>query len=78
MADDQITVLRDLARQAAELSRLIQEIKVWSDYVYIAVMQGDPRFTKAEFASPTFDQAAFDKKWASSGRAFPPQYAVTG
>jgi hypothetical protein len=48
------------------------------DYLHVAVMRGDPRFAKPEYAKPGFDCEAFDRDWQARGKRVPTQTEVFG
>jgi hypothetical protein len=48
------------------------------DYLNVAVMRGDPRFARTEFAKADFDCAAFDEQWAAKGKRVPSMAEVFG
>lgn len=64
----------DLAEIGAGIRRNLAEtiaLRERIDYLHVAVMRGDPRFAKAEYANPDFDTAAFDTDWARRGKRVP-------
>jgi hypothetical protein len=48
------------------------------DYLFVAVMRGDPRFTKPEHANPAFDAASFDADWLARGKRVPSREECLG
>lgn len=42
-----------------------------ADYIYVAVMQGDPRFCKSAHIRADFNRSEFDYKWRLAGKRVP-------
>jgi hypothetical protein len=69
------------AETRADIGNLGRNVRALServDYLHVAVMRGDPRFTKLEYANPEFDGAAFDADCLRRGKRVPDMAEVFG
>lgn len=72
---------RQINDLASKINRNLQETKALRervDYLNVAVMRGDPRYAREEFADPSFDTAEFDSQWSSRGKRVPPIEEIFG
>lgn len=67
-----------VASGISALSRSVRGLCERVDYLHVAVMRGDPRFAKPEYANPDFDAAAFDREWERRGKRVPTSAEVFG
>ena len=74
MMDELYSIGAAIVRNAAETTALRERV----DYLNVAVMRGDPRFAKTEYANPDFDCDAFDREWAAKGKRVPTMDEVFG
>ena len=63
-----------IGRNTAGTTALAERV----DYLNVAVMRGDPRFSRDEYAKADFDCDAFDQWWRSKGKRVPSMEEVFG
>lgn len=61
-------------RHARDVTALRERV----DYLTVAAMRGDSRFTKAEFVDPAFDSVKFDENWVARGKRVPTANEIFG
>jgi hypothetical protein len=64
----------DLAALGADIAQNLAgtiALREMVDYLYVAVMRGDPRFCRPEYAKPDFDTIGFDEEWIARGKRVP-------
>jgi hypothetical protein len=70
--------LVEISGAVAQHHNAVSLLRERIDYLFVAVMKGDPRFTKPEHATPGFDSVAYDGDWAAKGKRVPSSEEVFG